>query len=138
MGNAVNYFDPLEGIKQVPYDAPIVQFVDKLIELKQKNGRHGYVATEGDWETLEFLYKGWKILYPTAAFDFENDMKKIKKATIKNGIAKDKGGGIIQHIATVPQELYKMIQIVFPNQTWDHKFVIGLVKHMPIFRSYDK
>lgn len=124
-------FDPMEGIKQVPYDASIVLFIDKLIEVRNKNGStEGTISTEKDWETMQFLLRGWKILYPEEAYSFNNHMKILRRDTKNNGLVKE-GNALIQHQMEIPETLYKMIKALFPVQKWDKKFVTAFTKRFP-------
>jgi hypothetical protein len=127
-------FNPQEGIEQVPYERQMVEFIDNLILFARKNGSSNQVKTSMDWKTLDFLYKGWAALYPKSASDFEIHMKEIQSVS-KHGIARDKGGAMIQHQLEIPSPLYRMMRVIFPDQKWDRPFVRKFSQHFPMMRG---
>jgi hypothetical protein len=131
-------FNPKAGIKMIPYEREIVAFIDKLLEVANRNGSKGALQTSLDWNTLDFLYKGWKVLYPEDASTFENHMKQTHTLNYRrDGIAKEKNA-MIQHILEIPSPLYQMIKVIFPDQKWDKRFVRDFAKHFPGMRGYEK
>ena len=126
--------NPFSGITQVPYETPLVLFVDKLIEVANKNGSKNYIQTSYDWQTLDFIYRGWCILYPEYARPFEKHMQSVHLHGNKLGISRE-GEAIIQHQLEIPVSLFQMIKTIFPKQTWDKQFVAKFAKHFPQMRG---
>lgn len=121
------------GIKNIPYETPIAQFVDTLVEVAKKNGSKDYVQTSQDWETIQYIYKGWTILYPKTSNDF---LKAMKEWRLRNGRGFSKeGNAMIQHRLEVPSPLFAMVKTIFPKQTWDRKFVAKFISELPAFRA---
>jgi hypothetical protein len=130
-------FNPSEGIVNVPYPRPIVEWVDKMIEYKSKHHCHDIVESENDWELVDFLYKGWQVIYPIESEQFEESMKFIRAHTINRGISKDKGQAMIQHQLEIPENFFKMFRIMFPYQNWDKKFVSKFINRFKQFKVND-
>ena len=127
-------FDPYEGINYIPYERPVVDFIDKLLDVAKTNGSKDDIKTSYDWKTLEFLYKGWSILYPVSARDFEKHMKRVRTDTRNNGVVHE-GSAMLQSLVEIPQPLYRMIRIIFPKQKWDRKFIDRFVTYFPQMSS---
>lgn len=132
-----NIKDPNLNIKMEPFPRPMVEFVDNLMDYARKYSSMSDVTTQGDWDTLAFIYKGWKILYPQDAWNFEHDMMKVRKDTVKKGIVKE-GEAMMQHLMNIPGPLYHMIKTIFPNQKWNRKFINKLLFVFPQMRAYEK
>lgn len=126
------------GLEEVPYERYMVEYVDKLIEVAKNNGSKGRVQTSLDWKTMEFIYKGWKVLYPKSSQEFESNMKLWRLRANDWGVSKEKGGAMIQHQLEVPMPLYQLIAAIFTDQTWDKKFVKSFARHFPQFMGSDK
>lgn len=125
------------GIKNIPYDRPIVDFVDALVAIAKKNGSKDQVETSYDWNTLDFMYKGWKILYPKTSKEFEDHMREWRRYSNHLGISKEKGGAMLQHKFNLPMPLYQMIDAIFPKQKWDKKFVDEFARRFAMFAGSD-
>jgi len=123
------------GIEYVPYERYFVDFVDKLIEIANKNGSKDQVETSYDWETIEFIYRGFYIFYPKTAKDFEKHMAKVRLLSNKTATAREKGGAEIQLQIELPRPLYQMIKTIFDKQQWDKKFIRDFAKHFPQFKG---
>lgn len=124
-------FNPQEGIVQIPYEKEIVSFVDAVIDKNNKAGSHLFVQGSQDWDTIAFIYKGFSVLYPEDAADFEKHMHDVHQDTKWNhGISKE-GDAMVEHILEIPMKLYKMIMAVFPDQKWDGKFARKFKGHFP-------
>jgi hypothetical protein len=121
----------------VPFEREIVTFTDKLIEIANKNKSQSSVTHESDWKTIEFMYRGFKILYPQSASDFEKEMQSIRNAHQirgNKGISKERGA-MLQYMMSVPAPLYRMMRVIFSNQVWDRKFVNKWMSHFPQMRA---
>lgn len=120
-----------------PYERPVVEYVDKLLELRSKRGSNLSVQTEGDWAIMDFIYKGWRTLFSEYADGFESQMRTWRAMTLnKMGVAKE-GGAMLQHQLEVPEKLYAMIKIVYPMQKWDKKFIKKFSDRFPQFKGAD-
>jgi len=122
------------NIHMEPFERPLVDFVDKLIEVAKKNDSSGRIRWKQDWETVAFIYLGFKSLYPISCRDFEKKMHEWQGSIQRHGILKE-GEAMIQHQLEVPRPFYMMFNTIFPDQQWDKKFVQDLSKHLPQFRA---
>lgn len=127
-------------VKDVPYERPIVQFVDALVEYAQHNGSFKTVRTEKDWDTLIYIMKGFFALFPKTAEEFKKQIEDMRARQLRaHAIAKDDRGNSIQHQLKIPKPLYQMIKIIFPEQKWDKKFVLKFAQRFPQFKvTHDK
>lgn len=132
-------FNPMDGIKQVPYPRHLVEAIDTLIEYKRKLGVPDHVDSEAGWNVVIKTFEIWQIAYPHEYRQFFESQKETW-ANLANdyGSAKGTGGSEIRKIMEIPELLYKMIKIMFPNQKWDTKFMKGLVTRIPLLRGYRK
>lgn len=106
----------LKGVKYVPYEGTLVSFVDRAVEMAHGNTSHK-IETESDWKVVEFLYKGFSILYPQDCQAFENYMHKVHLDSHDNrGISKGEHGAQLEHLLEIPEIFYKMIMVIFPEQ----------------------
>lgn len=110
------------GIEWTPFEKELVFFIDNLLELHKRRGSPPQVSSETDWQTLEYILKGFETLYPQLSYDFYNNMREWRRLSSAHGISREKGGALIQHKLEVPEKVYNMIKIVFPQQKWDKKF----------------
>lgn len=123
-------------IYHVPYERYLVEFVDSLIKLANKNESKSHVRREKDWETIAYMFKGFCVLYPQTAKSFLEHMKEVHKASA-HGIARE-GEGMIQHKLEVPRPFYEMFDAIFPDQEWDKKFCERFAQRMPMFAGGEK
>lgn len=123
------------GIKMIPYEKPIVDFVEALLDVAHRNNSRDYIQHAGDWKTMEFMYKGWAILYPKSAAEFDREMKSLRSLQKgRHAIARDKGGAIMQHKLKVPRPFYQMMTTIWRNQVFDEKFVNQFARYFPSFK----
>jgi hypothetical protein len=126
--------DLRSGLYQVPFPKSVVEWVDKMIEFKSKNHCHDMVLDEQDWDLIEFLYKGWEVIYPIEAREFFDSMDYIRAHTVNHGVSKDRGEATIQHQLEIPENFYKMFRVMFPYQNWDKKFVTKFINRFKQFK----
>jgi hypothetical protein len=129
--------NPFSGISYVPYERQYVEFIDALIDFAKKNQSTSQIVSDADWKTMEFIYKGWKTFYPIHATQFEDHMKDVRNHSHIAGIVKE-GEGMIQYQLEIPEKLYHMIQIIFPNQKWDREFIRKFAQHFPTLRAAER
>lgn len=126
------------GIEYVPYERYLVRFIDALLNVAKKNGSKSRVETSFDWNTIEFMYKGWRILFPQTAESFEKHMNDVRHHSNTVGTAKEKGGAEVQYQLELPRPLHDMMKVIFPDQKWDKKFIQSFIKHFPTLRAAEK
>lgn len=119
----------------VPYEQELVGFVDAVVAMASRLKTNKYIQSENDWTVMEFLYKGWKALYPVQSNEFENHMAVIRAISNPMGVSREKGGATLQAQLEVPQKLHQMIAAFFPLQLWNKKFVAEFAHRFPQFKS---
>lgn len=123
------------GIKMIPYERAIVDFIEALLDVAHRNNSRDYIQHEKDWQTMEFMYRGWSILYPKSAKEFENEIKTLRSMQRgRHAIAKDKGGAIMQHKLKVPRPFFDMMTTIWRNQVFDERFVNQFARRFPAFK----
>lgn len=120
--------------KLIPYEKPIVEFVDALLMFARKNGSEVSITKDKDWDTMAFMYRGWSTLYPKSAKEFEDEMKSLRAhQKVSHAIAKE-GSAVIQHKLKIPRPLYDMILTIWPFQTFNDKFVNKFAELFPMLK----
>lgn len=124
-----------KGLTDVPFEREISEFVNSLLEFADKNGSKEMVTKEKDWDVIAFICKGFYVLYPKTAAEFEKNVRALR-ANQKSSHAsiKDRGGAQAQHMLKVPSPLFRMIQVIFPLQKWDRRFVLKFAQRFPKFK----
>lgn len=134
-------YDPPEknpwGIDDVPYEKPLVDFVDALVALAKAKDAHRTIERDTDWEVLDFIMKGWLILYPVTAKEFLDHMKEWRRQSKRLGVSRE-GEAMLQHKFNVPRPVYDMIKAIYPDQIWDKKFVLKFANRYFALRGSDK
>lgn len=125
------------ALDYVPYEKYYVDFIDALVQVAKKNESKLSVQSDRDWDTINFIYKGWKVCFPISSEEFERHMVLHRALSNDKGIAKEAGGAMIQHMIEVPRPLYSMVQAIFPMQVWDKKFVAKFSEKLPSFKGSD-
>jgi len=124
--------DPILGeIKMEAFPRHAVEAIDSLIELAKKNKSKDTVKTEKDWQTIEFIYKVFSVIFPLSDLALKKSIKEFRASENPHGIGRGAGEALIQHQLEIPQPLYTMINTIFANQKWDKKFVKGIAKVLP-------
>jgi hypothetical protein len=129
-------FNPIKGIKQVPFETPLVKFVDHIIDERIRLGRPTKITNDNHWSLILFIVNGWYALYPEYASEFIEHMKRVRRTANALGVARE-GEAILQHQIEVPQSLFSMIKVAFPEQKWDKKFVLKFARKLPAFKGSD-
>lgn len=125
------------GLKQVPYEAPLVGFIDALIDLAKKNGSKERVSTSFDYKTLDFIMKGYEVLYPQESKEFYTYMKEWRRQSTHLGVSRE-GDAILQHKFNLPQKVHDLIRVIFPKQEWNKKFVNNFAKRYGQFAGSER
>lgn len=109
-----------------------VEAVDKLVEKAAKLGALSYVAGDKEFGIAVDLWNFWKHFFPHEYKDFVENQKQNRRDHLnKHASARDKGGGLVRHMAEFPGRWHKMMYEFFPDQYWDKKFVRKLIKYIP-------
>lgn len=126
------------GIRNVPYERPIVAAVDQLLKLSKQRGYPTHISNEKDWEIVDFIYKMFASLYPNEHADFVRKQAEMK-SNQKNKYASNReaGGAEVRHLLEIPMKFYQMLLAVFPMQKFDKTFAIKLGQRMKVFRWSD-
>ena len=100
----------------------------------QNGSKQGVVEHEGDWKTIEFCYEVFRISYPEDLKVFIETQKKVRyNLKHEHGGFKD-GEARMQHMMNIPQKMYQLINVFYPDQKWDRTFVRELAVRLPVFR----
>lgn len=128
-------FDTTLSLHMEPFERPLVEFTDALVSLAKRYGCKDQVETKGDLKVLEFIYRGFSVLYPKSATYFEEKMADTRQRHWQNkGISKEHGA-LLQYQLEVPNVLYGMIKALFPLQVWDQKFIRTLGQCLPQLKA---
>lgn len=120
------------NLTQIPYERPIVGFIDALIEMANQNSSKDSIKWDKDWQTMEFLFKGFEALYPKTASDFYEHMANIRRHS--KGVARVKDA-LIENKMEIPMPLFNMIKIIWKDQKFDKKFVEEFARRFPSLKS---
>ncbi len=124
------------GIQYMPYETPLVQFVDKIIDERIKIGRPVEIKRDADWNLVEFILRGFDALYPEYSNQFFKHMADIRAKANHLGVSRE-GEAMIQHQIEIPQALYSMIMTAFPKQKWSTQFNVKFARHFTNFKGAD-
>jgi hypothetical protein len=124
-------------LNYVPYERDLVKFVDYIIDKRIALGRPTTITNEAHWDLIIFILRGWYALFPEYAGQFFKHMKEVRLRAKHLGVSRE-GEAMLQHLVEVPQSLYQMIDIAFPDQKWDKKFILKFAKRIPALAGADK
>lgn len=117
-------------IHMEPFARHVVMGTDFIVETAKKNGSKSHVQTTADLKTLRAIFDVWSKMYPDYYNDFMKSIAWFRANEQDHGVGGDKGAKI-QHQLEIPEKLYQMIMAIFPDQKWDRKFIMKLVKALP-------
>ena len=103
--------------------------VDKLIELA--GDAREDVKTESDWRLVEIIAQFFMQRWPNEFTEFYKTIPQIRDTRRSKGYSSTKE---IKYVGALPFRLMKLIQIIFPYQQFDKKFVYRLVKRIPLLK----
>jgi hypothetical protein len=129
--------DP-KDIFYVPFERHLVEWTDSVVEMAKKLGCGKYIESEADWKVVEYIYKGWTVLFEKEYKRFTDKMKYLRSELSNDNATASEGEGRVQHQMEFPQSLYSLIDAVFPLQKWDTKFVREFANKMPELRTSAK
>ena len=110
------------------YKRSVAEGVDRLVELGR--GRQS-ISTDSDWRVLEEVIRFFISEWPDEWSDFEKTIPTIRSTRNDGGLSKTKE---IKYVGALPPRLERLIKVIFPNQSWDKKFLYSLVKRFKIFK----
>jgi|SRR6185312_209206 len=131
-----------DNIYYVPYERPLVEAVDKLIDVARvKCSPNKRVESDGDWEVLDLLFKLYQTFYSQECQQFLDDMAKTRNHQIvswgkRTAITKE-GDAMMQQQLQIPGKFNDMLKAFFPLQPLTKPFVRKLWQKMPQFRVGD-
>lgn len=129
--------DPSD-IFYVPFEKHLVEWTDSVVTMAKKLGCGKRIETEADWRVIEYIYKGWTVLFEQDFKRFIDKMKFLRSELQNDNATAKEGEGRVQHQMEFPMSLYKLIDSVFPLQKWDTKFVREFANKMPELRASSK
>lgn len=132
-----NKVKDLLSVEYVPFEQPLVKFVDHIINTRIKLGRPLEITNEKHWDLVKFIFTGWNSLYPDHSNAFLQHMKNWRRESRHLGVSRE-GEAMIQHRLEIPQTLYSLIMTAFPNQKWTSKFTLRFAKELPILSGSEK
>jgi hypothetical protein len=101
---------------------------------KQHGSKSGHVESEGDWKTIEFLYKAYVTIHPEDAKRFIETQRHIRTHLRNDKAVAREGDGLIRQTINVPTTLYRSINLYYPYQKFDKRFVHTLATRLPVLR----
>jgi hypothetical protein len=129
--------DPSD-IYYVPFEKHLVEWTDSVVGMAKRLGCGKRIESEADWKVIEYIYKGWTVLFEDEFKRFTDKMKYLRSELSNDSATAKEGEGMIQHQMEFPQSLYGLIDSVFPLQKWDTKFVREFANKMPELRTSAK
>lgn len=126
--------DPSE-IYHMPFERHLVEWTDSVVEMAKKLGCKKQIETEADWKVVEYIFKGWTVLFEADYKRFVDKMKFLRSELNNDQATAKEGGGRVQHQMEFPQTLYGLIDSIFPLQKWDTKFVREFANKIPDLRT---
>lgn len=126
-------------IDNVPYEYPIIQTVDKLVDFaKYRSSPSKVIESESDWLVMDYIFKMFITFYPKDYKIFSDTQIKVKRSQKNTTASTKEGGARIQHQLNIPYKLYALMKAIYPNQQMNHKFVVKLAKRYPILGAGEK
>lgn len=119
--------DPSKQIVMRQFKRSDVAAVDKLIELAGES--RDVVKTDADWRLVEIIMQFFIERWPQEFKDFYDAIPDIRKLKNDKGYSKTKE---IKHVGSLPIRFMKLVQVIFPFQQFDKKFVYKLVRRIPL------
>ena len=125
----------MDDLHYEPFRKEIVDAVDAIVLAAKKNGSYSKrVETQADWKTMTTIVRVYATIFESDYRDFIKNLKKTKES-LKTEHAHDKEGeAIVQHQLSVPQMLYILIKVIFPDQKWDKDFVARFSRRYDQFK----
>lgn len=113
----------------VPFEKPLVDAVDSIITLANRNGSKGYIQTSKDWDTVRYIFQVWQALFPDEFKHFSESVEYFREYQ-ESSVAKE-NTAMLQHKMEIPQHLHQMVKVIFKEQNWDRPFLKKMVETIP-------
>lgn len=113
----------------IPFEKPIVDAVDYILQIANENGSQDTIQSSKDWDTIRSLYNIWATLYPEELNKFKESIAFFKQ--YEDSTVSKESGAMVGHKLEVPQHLHQLISVIFRNQNWDKQFVAKLTTELP-------
>ena len=122
----------MNDVVNIPYERQLVEAVDNILAVAKQNGSFDAFKTSKDWETLDYLFYLWQILYTDEYSRFLESIQYFRQYE-QSSVAKEHGA-MLQHKIELPQHLHQMIKVVWRQQRFTKPFIRGLIEHFPQFK----
>lgn len=123
----------MTDLDYIPVHANDLKAIDFLVKIG--SGRQS-VKTSSDWVVIAKIFEFWTRRWPNEWQEFGSTIKDIRATRLnKQGESASKE---IKYVGAIPVRLMKMIQIIFPFQQFDKKFVYELTKRINIIKVGEK
>lgn len=125
----VSGFDDVRAYKKSD-----VEDVNYLIRIS--HGKRDSVKSLEDWEIVAKLFEFWTRKWPYEWDEFGKSIIDIRRTRArKDGKSTT---GEIKYVGALPARFMKLIQIIFPEQKFNKKFVYELTKRIKIIKVGEK
>ena len=106
-----------------------LQAIDYLVKIG--SGRQS-VKSDSDWMVISKIFEFWTRRWPEEWQEFGSTIKDIKATRLnKQGYSESKD---TRYVGAIPVRLMKLIQIIFPFQQFNKKFVSDLTRRINIIQ----
>jgi len=124
------------GQEMVPMESELVAFVDSLLEFaKHRASPDGMIETEGDWEVVDRIVRGFEVMFPETAKDFFKRLDQRRRDQKNKYAVAEESGGFMRHHLEIPQPLFRLLGVMYPKIQWsDKKFVRKFETRVPKYR----
>ena len=113
----------------IPIHKNDLQYIDHLVKIG--SGRQS-VKSESDWLVISKIFEYWTRRWPNEWQEFGSTIKDIRATRLnKQGMS---ASGDTKYVGALPLRLMKLIQIIFPFQQFNKKFVNQLVNKINIVK----
>lgn len=117
----------------IPIHKNDLEAIDYLVKIG--SGRQT-VKTERDWMVMAKIFEFWTRRWPQEWQEFGEEVRLIKETRLnKQGMSASRD---TKYVGAIPVRLMKLIQTIFPFQSFNKKFVYELVKHINIVKVGEK
>lgn len=113
----------------IPVHKNDIQAIDQLVKIGR--GRQT-ITSDSDWMVVAKIFEFWTRRWPQEWQEFGSTIKDIRETRLnKQGMSES---GDTKYVGALPLRLMKIIQIIFPLQQFNKKFVNNLVKRIKIIK----
>lgn len=117
----------MTDVQYIPVHKNDLQAIDHLVKIG--SGRQS-VKSDSDWMVISQIFEFWTRRWPHEWQEFGEQIKAIKATRLnKQGMSESRD---TKYVGALPIRLMKLIQIIFPFQQFDKKFVYALTKRIKI------